>query len=255
VSDTGRILVWFSCGAASAVAAKVVVERYGTTREVEVCYCDTSADEHPDNARFLADVEKWIGRSIKRLRHPKYQTCEQVYLGVRYIVGPRGASCTRVLKKEVREAYQRPDDTHVLGFTVEERGRVEGFRERFPDLKCMWILPAAGITKADCYHVLTVAGIELPAMYRLGYNNNNCIGCVKGGMGYWNKIRRDFPGVFAARAAVQRELGVGFSEARFFLDELDPTAGQDVPEPPIECGLFCGEYHKVVPLAVKGGVA
>ena len=25
-------------------------------------------------------------------------------------------------------------------------------------------------------------GIEIPVMYRLGYNNNNCVGCVKGGI-------------------------------------------------------------------------
>ena len=35
-----------------------------------------------------------------------------------------------------------------------------------------------------------------PLMYDLGYPNNNCIGCVKGGMGYWNHIRKDFPEVF-----------------------------------------------------------
>lgn len=27
------------------------------------------------------------------------------------------------------------------------------------------------------------AGIELPLMYRMGYDNANCIGCVKGGEG------------------------------------------------------------------------
>ncbi len=53
------------------------------------------------------------------------------------------------------------------------------------------------------------AGIELPAMYKLGYRNNNCIGCPKGGMGYWNKIRVDFPEVFERMAALQRELGPG----------------------------------------------
>ena len=37
------------------------------------------------------------------------------------------------------------------------------------------------------------AGLRLPEMYRLGYANANCVGCVKGGAGYWNKIRRDFP--------------------------------------------------------------
>jgi hypothetical protein len=47
------------------------------------------------------------------------------------------------------------------------------------------------------------AGIELPMMYRLGYSNANCIGCVKGGMGYWNKIRRDFPAEFEELAEAQ----------------------------------------------------
>ena len=42
--------------------------------------------------------------------------------------------------------------------------------------------------------MLQNAGIELPEMYKLGYQHNNCIGCVKSsGAGYWNKIKIDFP--------------------------------------------------------------
>lgn len=55
--------------------------------------------------------------------------------------------------------------------------------------------------------MLWKAGIEIPAMYKMGYNNNNCIGCVKGGMGYWNKIRKDFPKVFDRMAKIEREVG------------------------------------------------
>ena len=53
------------------------------------------------------------------------------------------------------------------------------------------------------------AGIELPLMYRLGYDNANCIGCVKGGEGYWRAIREDFPAEFEELATVQDELGEG----------------------------------------------
>lgn len=49
-----RTLVWFSCGAASAVAAKLAVQKYGAA--CEVVYCDTLSTEHPDNGRFLTDV-------------------------------------------------------------------------------------------------------------------------------------------------------------------------------------------------------
>jgi hypothetical protein len=86
------------------------------------------------------------------------------------------------------------------------------------------------------------AGIELPVMYRLGYLNNNCIGCPKGGMGYWNKIRRDFPETFERMAALEREIGASVLRSngqQLFLDELDPTRGNHADEPSFECSLLC----------------
>ncbi|MBU0596339.1 hypothetical protein KJ567_06620, partial [Candidatus Bipolaricaulota bacterium] len=65
----------------------------------------------------------------------------------------------------------------------------------------------AKMTKEHAHEVLRASGIHRPAMYDLGYHNNNCIGCVKGGMGYWNKIRVDFPEVFASRSAMERLIG------------------------------------------------
>lgn len=84
-------------------------------------------------------------------------------------------------------------------------------------------------------------------MYKLGYNNNNCIGCVKGQAGYWNKIRIDFPEAFDRMAKQERKMGVAINKSyagdgkrkRIFLDELDPKAGRDVPLPDIECGAIC----------------
>jgi hypothetical protein len=219
-----------------------------------VLKCDTTPDEHSDSERFRRDVEAWIGQPVKLLRHPKYRTVEDVWRGERYIVGPNGASCTRVLKREVREAYQQPGDQHVFGLTYDEADRISDLEAMHPGMSFLWLLTGARITKEDCYHVLTTNGIELPLMYRMGYDHNNCLGCVKGGKGYQNKIRRDFPEVFARRAAIQRELGVQYSSGGelYWLDELDPDAGRDVPEPPIECGLFCGHYSTLIDLAVRG---
>lgn len=66
-----RVLAWFSCGDASAVAAKLAVEKHGDA--CEVLYCDTFAYEHPDNRRFFADVEKWLGRQIEVIRSDEYR--------------------------------------------------------------------------------------------------------------------------------------------------------------------------------------
>ena len=87
-------------------------------------------------------------------------------------------------------------------------------------------------------------------MYDLGYHNNNCIGCVSGGMGYWNKIRVDFPEAFERMAKLERKMDVAINKTykvedgkkkriRVFLDELDPKAGRNVPLPDIECGTLC----------------
>lgn len=244
-----RIIVWFSCGAASAVAAKVSVEAFGNRRPVEVVNVDMGSDEHPDNERFLLDVERWIGQPIIRIRNDKYTGIHDVFLKERWIAGPSGAACTKRLKREAQEQYATLEDTKVVGYTSDEQHRVKRLRERFPAEKFLFVLADYGIAKEECYRVLSAASIELPMMYRLGYDHNNCLGCVKGGMGYWNKIRRDFPERFQRMAEIERELNYPITGT--FLDTLDPEAGRDVKEPDIECGLYCGDWNHLIPLTVK----
>jgi hypothetical protein len=81
-------------------------------------------------------------------------------------------------------------------------------------------------------------------MYRLGFKNNNCLGCPKGGMGYWNRIREHFPAEFEKMAAIQRELGPGSGflkrrGERIVLDQLLPEDGRDEAEQDIECSVTC----------------
>src|SRR3989304_2004573 len=59
VSAPMRIVVWFSCGATSAVAAKLALAEWRGKLPIRVVYCDPGS-EHPDNRRFLQDVERWI---------------------------------------------------------------------------------------------------------------------------------------------------------------------------------------------------
>lgn len=244
-----RVLVWFSCGAASAAAAKLAVEKYP---ECEVLYCDTLKYEHPDNIRFLSDVEKWIGKKIKIISSEKYTDIYDVFDKTGWLVGVGGARCTTELKKKVRKDYQKEGDIHIFGLTLDEEARINRFElENSVDLE--WILKNNKITKNDCYKILNSAGIDLPKMYKLGYNNNNCIGCVKGQMGYWNKIRVDFPEAFKKMAEQERKMNVAICKSyagdgkrkRVFLDELDPSAGRDVPMPDIECGVLCVRENNI----------
>jgi len=239
-----RRLVWFSCGAASAVAAKLAVEQYGAG--CEVVYCDTMATEHPDNERFFNDVQKWIGRAITVIKSDKFDTIDDVFEKTRYMAGIKGARCTSEMKKIPREKFARTDDIHIFGYTADEQKRAADFEDRNPSLFVEWLLVDRNIDKGMCLWILDVLGIALPAMYALGFDHNNCLACAKAtSPGYWNRTRKFFPAVFARRAAQSRLLGVRLVRLkgkRIFLDELPPDA--DAPDDDIECGPVCQQKEK-----------
>ncbi len=234
------MISWFSCGAASAVATKIALRE----NEVDIVYLDTGS-EHPDNRRFLRDCEAWFGQKVRVLKSEKYEDIWDVFGKTRYLAGVSGARCTYELKRKIAEDYLTFGTPEVFGYTVEEGNRIERFIENNPERSIVPILRDRGLTKEDCLGMLDRAGIEIPAMYRLGFSNNNCIGCVKGQMGYWNRIRKHFPEVFERMAELERELNVALCKSyagdgerkRVFLDELEP---EDMPdEVPIVCGLMC----------------
>lgn len=239
----GRIVCWFSCGAASAVATKLAIKAAGD-REVVVARC-VVREEHPDNDRFSDQCAEWFGLPVTKLINEKYDG--SVYEVIRkraYISGPAGAPCTLHLKKDVRVAFERPTDTHVFGYTA-DADDVRRY-DRFLDannIDVMVPLIDRGLIHADCLGVLKDEGIEIPAMYRQGFKHNNCIGCVKStGQGYWNKVRDHYPIEFKRMADLSRSMGVRMIESkgtRIFLDELVPGTGRYEDEKEIQCGAFC----------------
>jgi hypothetical protein len=236
-----RTVVWFSCGAASAVAAKLAVE---SRQPVSVVNCDMTQSESSDNPRFLADVARWIGQPIEMIRSEKYGSVDDVIDQRRYMSGVAGALCTVELKKMPRFAYQRPDDVHVFGLTADEGPRIERFEKNNPELSLWWVLQEAELTKGDCLARIADAGIELPLLYRQGYRNNNCLGCVKAtSADYWAKVRQDYPAVFAKRCEQSRTLDVKLTRwrgRRIYLDQLPEIPVQPLIFENVSCGPECG---------------
>ncbi len=230
-----RTVCWFSCGAASAVATKIALKE--ATGEVVIAYTEVK-EEHPDNKRFLAECEEWFGKKIEILGNDFYDRSIYRVFEKNYIRTPKGAPCTRALKKQIRQRFEKPTDRQVFGYTAEEQARLDRFIDANADVDIWTPLIEKGLGKEDCLAMLRNAGIELPAMYKLGYHNNNCIGCVKGGMGYWNKIKVDFPEHFDRMAKLERFKKQTIFKDRY-LDELKPTDGNYPTEPNIECSIFC----------------
>jgi len=201
---------WFSAGVSSAVATKMLID---SIDQVFYIHID---DQHPDTLRFVRDCEEWFGKPIVTMRS-ELGTVENACLmagGKGYINGPAGAACTIRLKRRVRKGWERGQKdwlAYIWGLDVNETDRRDKLLEAMPDVDHRFPLIEERMTKTEAHRILTASGIKRPAMYDLGYQNNNCVGCIKGGAAYWNRI----------------------------LDELDPDAGRDKPPICGDCGIMC----------------
>ncbi|MFR1304099.1 phosphoadenosine phosphosulfate reductase [Eubacterium callanderi] len=225
-------VAWFSTGVSSFIAC------YLTTDIEKIMYCHIE-DQHPDSMRFLSDCEKVLDKKINIIGSP-YRNVENVIQQFRFINSPYGAKCTEILKRRVRKEWERQQNepiTYVWGYDVSEKHRAERMEESMPEFKHEFPLIENGLSKSDCHGLLCKLGVKRPKMYDLGYPNN-CIGCIKGGMWYWNKIRKDFPEVFKRRAKQEREIGHSCING-VYLDELDPDRGKESEEILQDCSIMC----------------
>ncbi len=227
---------WISAGVSSFIATYLVKDTID-----EIYYIDIE-DQHPDSLRFIKDCEKALGKKIKILQSP-LKSVENACLQGGIIKVKTYAPCTKYLKQRVRKEqfellHKSYELTYVWGFDIEEAERANRLIESNPNQKHEFPLIDNDLSKQDSHAILHRLGIKRPIMYNLGYNNNNCIGCVKGGMGYWNKIRIDFPEVFAGRAKLERKLKSRCLK-ECYLDELEPNRGNINEEIMQECSIFC----------------
>lgn len=245
------VVAWWSAGITSAVACKMALELY---ENVEIVYIGIKS-AHPDNDRFAKECEEWYGQPIHYISSKKYLDQFEVIEDTGYVNGAAGARCTKELKKEVRFQLERNFEINLFNrttilnqvwgfeYSAKEVNRAIRHGQQYPNTNPLFPLIEKGLDKNTCAGLLQNAGIELPEMYKLGYSNNNCIGCVKGGMGYWNKIRVDFPETFNKMAKLEREVGHSCihneDEGSVYLDELDPKRGRMSKEIMPSCGVVC----------------
>lgn len=233
-----RVVSWFSCGAASAVATKLV------SPDV-IAYCDTGSDD-VDNLRFMDDCSTWFGQKIKILKNKKWKDTWEVWEARKWISGPDGAPCTGELKVNPRIEFQEKDDVHVFGYTADANDvkRARQLRANWPELNVVTPLIDRGITKAACLAMINNAGIAPPRVYSLGFPNANCIPCCKAtSPAYWALVRKEYPIQFYRMAGLSRKLGARLArikDVRVFIDEIPidhPITEAIAPECDFLCGL------------------
>lgn len=229
---------YFSAGVSSAVATKLAIDQIDRVMYTHI------DDQEKDTMRFVRDCEKWFGKPVEIWKSHLFKTVEETCRYNSFIRAPgSGAVCTKHLKRAVRKNFEYENEGElriVWGLDYDEQDRAESIVKHMPNHEHLFPLIDRRITKIGAHQILKASGIKRPAIYDKGYSNNNCIGCVKGGVGYWNHIRVDFPEVFASRAKMERDIGFPILGYRHgWLDELDPNRGRHTPPVVEDCGIFC----------------
>ena len=263
------IVLWWSGGITSAVACKLAIDLYGVNN-CKSFILDTM-NEHSDTHRFKKDCEKWYGLEIASLKTDDYESIEDVWYKHKSLNFANGATCSYMLKRRVREKWEKENTfTHqVFGFEFDKKefNRANAMLLNHPHTKPIYPLLMFGYDKEKCVQVIQEAGIEVPIPYKWGLKNNNCLntGCVQGGIGYWQKIKREHPSLYEKMAKVEHELtelkgdpvtmlkdqskaAKESGQTLVFLKKnpkyesyktLDDMKGRE-PEPLMECNGFCG---------------
>ena len=129
-----------------------------------------------------------------------------------------GATCSAEIKKRTRVQYQdkENDFAQIFGFddSKSEQKRARNMLKNYPEINPLFPLIDHQYSKQDCIAEIGRWGITIPETYLNGFQNNNCFktGCVQGGIGYWQKIQREYPDKFAYMANIEREISADKGE-------------------------------------------
>jgi|TARA_R110001632_G_scaffold226056_1_gene359425 hypothetical protein len=208
-----KIIGWWSGGVTSAVTCKLCIDIYGV-ENVRLIFIDTF-NEDDDTYRFKKDCEKWYNKDIETITRvgegKRYEKIQDVWYKYKSLNVAGGAVCSSELKRQLRKEWEKENtyEAQAFGFDVDEIRRVKSMVNNYKKTaKPIFPLLMYGLNKKDCVQIVLDAELKLPRAYVLGFLNNNCLntGCVQGGIGYWQKMKRDIPRNFDEMAKVEHEL-------------------------------------------------
>lgn len=208
-----RHVVMFSGGVGSWAAARRVADRYGTD-DLVLLFADTLIEDE-DLYRFLDEAAENIGGELVKISEGR--TPWEVFHDVRFLGNTRVDPCSRVLKREVCDAWldehcDPATTTLYLGISWDEEHRFVRARDRLASKGwtvraplCEEPLPPLG--EGWAIRWLEDAGIEPPRLYAMGFPHNNCGGfCVKGGQAHFKLLLEKLPERYAHHERQEAEL-------------------------------------------------
>lgn len=176
-------IVFFSSGAASYAAARLIVNKH-RKENVLLVFADTGIEDE-DNYRFLKEGAKKLGAELIWLK-PTSKTPWDIYDEKRFL-NHRVSFCSIELKikpcKDYIANYSPNDCILYFGIDFNEIERAEAINKNWQPYRVIYPLcEDKWLTRIDIFKTVSDDGIALPRLYSLGFSHANCGGfCVKAG--------------------------------------------------------------------------
>jgi hypothetical protein len=200
------VSVQFSGGAASYVAAKLILEEFGHDG-VALIFADTLIEDE-DLYRFLKDAEETLQHPIIRISEGRDPWT--VFFDERMMGNSRVDPCSKILKRKLLDRWRvencTPDCTLVIGYDASEDFRFQPLKARMAPVNVRAPLLEQGVWKEQAYARVEADGLRLPRLYKMGFPHNNCGGfCVKAGHGSFALLLENLPARYAEHEAKEEE--------------------------------------------------
>jgi hypothetical protein len=204
------------------------------------------------------DVENFLGYPITF--DSDERSPEQLFYDEHMLGNNRAPFCSARLKAARMQKFFQDGDIIIFGIGANEPNRavrlVAEYQKvavktgKYPKLRFPLIENKMTRDKLEAFW--RDAGIEIPEMYRLGFQHNNCSGgCVRAGKAQWRHLYRVMPDVYAERERVEREFNARFDGNYSFMPDLPLTKLREAIEmqmdlfddaeedAPVECVGIC----------------
>lgn len=189
-------IVFYSTGISSWFVTKILIAKHNN---VLCVFADTKL-EHESNYRFLEQSVQQLGCKLIHLQDGR--DIFQLWRDKKAIANNRMPFCSielksKVCKKYIADNFSPGNCILYFGISNDEEKRTAKIEANWHPYGCEFPLLNLDISKSAMIKLAESEGLEIPLMYKLGFNHANCSGaCVRAGKKQWLVLIEKLPEVY-----------------------------------------------------------
>ena len=194
-------------------------------QDVLLVFTDTKTEDE-DLYRFLDETVKFFGCEIVKLADGR--NIWQVFNDMNFMSNSRVDNCSQILKRSLFKRWLKKNFTSseaiiYMGFDWNESHRLPKVQKRYKPYQVKApLMEPPYLNKRDMMDRLKLLGIEVPKLYKLGFQHNNCGGfCVKTGQAQFKKLLVTLPSRYAYHEEEQEKLFSRIGQHGFIRMRID----------------------------------